>query len=183
MALHLHRAERTDLLADGLGALLADPLPDPFAEELVAKLAMQMHNAEWYAALAPCATIVPAQANPRVRIASHASIRFLTLLAPIDRPEGHKRSTLFVTFSLTMLPPRPSSISVGLCGPCGLSGRRGNPRLRHLEPALPSRSAPIGPCLLQRLPIVKCGQDPRSLIARWRAYRALRRRYRCDDCT
>jgi exodeoxyribonuclease V gamma subunit len=35
MALHLHRAERTDLLADGLGALLAKPLPDPFAEELV----------------------------------------------------------------------------------------------------------------------------------------------------
>src|ERR1700716_146541 len=28
MALHLHRAERTDLLADGLGALLATPLPD-----------------------------------------------------------------------------------------------------------------------------------------------------------
>ena len=35
MALHLHRAERTDLLADGLGALLSEPLPDPFAEELV----------------------------------------------------------------------------------------------------------------------------------------------------
>jgi exodeoxyribonuclease V gamma subunit len=35
MALHLHRADRTDLLADGLGALLAEPLPDPFAEELV----------------------------------------------------------------------------------------------------------------------------------------------------
>jgi len=35
MGLHLHRAERTDLLADGLGALLADPLPDPFAQELV----------------------------------------------------------------------------------------------------------------------------------------------------
>ncbi|MCT7658301.1 exodeoxyribonuclease V subunit gamma [Mycobacterium deserti] len=35
MALHLHRAERTDLLADGLGALLSDPPPDPFAEELV----------------------------------------------------------------------------------------------------------------------------------------------------
>ena len=35
MALHLHRAERTDLLADGLGALLTNPLPDPFAEELV----------------------------------------------------------------------------------------------------------------------------------------------------
>lgn len=35
MALHLHRAERTDLLADGLGALLAEPLPDPFAQELV----------------------------------------------------------------------------------------------------------------------------------------------------
>ena len=35
MALHLHRADRTDLLADGLGELLATPLPDPFAEELV----------------------------------------------------------------------------------------------------------------------------------------------------
>src|SRR5271163_3086346 len=35
MALHLHRAERADVLADGLGALLAEPLPDPFAEELV----------------------------------------------------------------------------------------------------------------------------------------------------
>src|ERR1700760_718756 len=35
MGLHLHRAERTDLLADGLGNLLSTPLPDPFAEELV----------------------------------------------------------------------------------------------------------------------------------------------------
>jgi exodeoxyribonuclease V gamma subunit len=35
MALHLHRAERTDLLAGGLAALLATPLPDPFAEELI----------------------------------------------------------------------------------------------------------------------------------------------------
>ncbi len=35
MALHIHRAERTDLLADGLGALLSKPLADPFAEELV----------------------------------------------------------------------------------------------------------------------------------------------------
>jgi exodeoxyribonuclease V gamma subunit len=35
MGLHLHRAERTDLLADGLGQLLSTPLPDPFAEELV----------------------------------------------------------------------------------------------------------------------------------------------------
>ena len=35
MALHLHRADRTDLLADGLGRLLSTPLPDPFAEELV----------------------------------------------------------------------------------------------------------------------------------------------------
>src|SRR6476659_2820507 len=34
MALHLHRAERTDLLADALRALLSTPLPDPFAEEL-----------------------------------------------------------------------------------------------------------------------------------------------------
>ncbi|MDF2830109.1 MAG: hypothetical protein K0R01_3392, partial [Mycobacterium sp.] len=31
MGLHLHRAERTDALAAGLGDLLADPLPDPFA--------------------------------------------------------------------------------------------------------------------------------------------------------
>ncbi|OBK45658.1 exodeoxyribonuclease V subunit gamma [Mycobacterium sp. 1081908.1] len=35
MALHLHRAERTDLLADALGALLNTPQTDPFAEELV----------------------------------------------------------------------------------------------------------------------------------------------------
>ncbi|HUO40024.1 MAG TPA: exodeoxyribonuclease V subunit gamma, partial [Mycobacterium sp.] len=35
MALHLYRAERTDLLAEGLAALLADPGPDPFASELV----------------------------------------------------------------------------------------------------------------------------------------------------
>jgi exodeoxyribonuclease V gamma subunit len=35
MTLNFHRAERTDLLADGLGALLAKPLPDVFADELV----------------------------------------------------------------------------------------------------------------------------------------------------
>ena len=35
MGLHLHRADRTDVLATGLGALLSNPLPDPFAEELV----------------------------------------------------------------------------------------------------------------------------------------------------
>ena len=35
MALHLHRAPRTDVLADALGELLATPLPDPFATELV----------------------------------------------------------------------------------------------------------------------------------------------------
>lgn len=35
MALHLHRAERTDQLADGLGAMLAQPPADPFATELV----------------------------------------------------------------------------------------------------------------------------------------------------
>ena len=35
MALHLHRAIRADVLADGLGDLLATPLPDPFATELV----------------------------------------------------------------------------------------------------------------------------------------------------
>ena len=35
MALHVHRAERTDLLADGLGVMLSKPLPDPLAEELV----------------------------------------------------------------------------------------------------------------------------------------------------
>ncbi|WP_110207708.1 exodeoxyribonuclease V subunit gamma [Nocardioides daejeonensis] len=36
MALHIHRAERTDRLADGLAALLSSPLPDPFADEVVA---------------------------------------------------------------------------------------------------------------------------------------------------
>lgn len=35
MALHIHRAERTDVLADGLGALLATPPVDPFAHDLV----------------------------------------------------------------------------------------------------------------------------------------------------
>ncbi|WP_148612445.1 exodeoxyribonuclease V subunit gamma [Nocardioides rubriscoriae] len=35
MTLHLHRASRTDELADALGALLSVPLPDPFAEEVV----------------------------------------------------------------------------------------------------------------------------------------------------
>ncbi len=35
VALHLHRAERTDVLADGLGELLATPLDDPFATEVV----------------------------------------------------------------------------------------------------------------------------------------------------
>src|SRR6476646_10082936 len=35
VTLHLHRAPRTDLLADALGDLLAQPLEDPFATELV----------------------------------------------------------------------------------------------------------------------------------------------------
>ncbi|MGI8523490.1 MAG: exodeoxyribonuclease V subunit gamma, partial [Nocardioides sp.] len=33
--LHLHRAERTDVLADALAELLSTPLDDPFAPELV----------------------------------------------------------------------------------------------------------------------------------------------------
>jgi len=36
VTLHLHRAERTDVLADELGRLLATPLEDPFAQEVVA---------------------------------------------------------------------------------------------------------------------------------------------------
>ena len=35
MTLHLHTAERTDALADGLAELLVTPLPDPFAREVV----------------------------------------------------------------------------------------------------------------------------------------------------
>ncbi|HYU84646.1 MAG TPA: exodeoxyribonuclease V subunit gamma, partial [Kribbellaceae bacterium] len=35
VGLYLHRAERTDLLADGLAGLLLTPLEDPFAEEVV----------------------------------------------------------------------------------------------------------------------------------------------------
>ncbi|MCG7610708.1 MULTISPECIES: exodeoxyribonuclease V subunit gamma [Mycobacterium] len=35
MGFHLHRAERTDLLADGLAGLLSHPPADPFAQELV----------------------------------------------------------------------------------------------------------------------------------------------------
>lgn len=36
MPLHIHRAERADVLAGALAAVLADPLPDPFATEVVA---------------------------------------------------------------------------------------------------------------------------------------------------
>ena len=36
MSLHLHRAERSDRLVGGLADLLAEPLPDPFATEVVA---------------------------------------------------------------------------------------------------------------------------------------------------
>jgi exonuclease V gamma subunit len=36
VTLHLHRAPRADLLADALGSLLATPLPDAFASEVVA---------------------------------------------------------------------------------------------------------------------------------------------------
>jgi exodeoxyribonuclease V gamma subunit len=35
VSLHLHTAERTDALADGLADLLVTPLPDPFAREVV----------------------------------------------------------------------------------------------------------------------------------------------------
>jgi exodeoxyribonuclease V gamma subunit len=35
VTLLVHRADATDLLADGLGALLAEPLEDPFAEDVV----------------------------------------------------------------------------------------------------------------------------------------------------
>jgi exodeoxyribonuclease V gamma subunit len=35
VAFEVHRAERADLLAEGLAELLSDPLPDPFARELV----------------------------------------------------------------------------------------------------------------------------------------------------
>lgn len=45
MALHLHRAEDTGALAAGLGALLAEPLADPFAAELVLVSARGMERA------------------------------------------------------------------------------------------------------------------------------------------
>ncbi|HZA03260.1 MAG TPA: exodeoxyribonuclease V subunit gamma, partial [Propionibacteriaceae bacterium] len=35
MSLLIHRAERADHLVQALGALLSDPLPDPFATEIV----------------------------------------------------------------------------------------------------------------------------------------------------
>ncbi|HWT24428.1 MAG TPA: exodeoxyribonuclease V subunit gamma, partial [Solirubrobacteraceae bacterium] len=34
--LHIHRAERADALVEALGALLAEPLADPFAPDVVA---------------------------------------------------------------------------------------------------------------------------------------------------
>ncbi|MFS0884690.1 exodeoxyribonuclease V subunit gamma [Aeromicrobium sp. 179-A 4D2 NHS] len=40
MTFHLHRAERTDVLADGLADLLAQPTDDPFATELVVVAAL-----------------------------------------------------------------------------------------------------------------------------------------------
>ncbi|GAA3528962.1 RecBCD enzyme subunit RecC [Aeromicrobium flavum] len=40
MTFHLHRAERTDLLADGLAELLAEPTDDPFGTELVVVAAL-----------------------------------------------------------------------------------------------------------------------------------------------
>src|SRR3954468_9988323 len=33
--LHIHRAERADGLVEALGGLLADPLPDPFAPDVI----------------------------------------------------------------------------------------------------------------------------------------------------
>ena len=36
--LHLHRAERADGLVTALRGLLAAPLPDPFAREVIAEL-------------------------------------------------------------------------------------------------------------------------------------------------
>ncbi|MFQ6230803.1 exodeoxyribonuclease V subunit gamma, partial [Nocardia sp. NPDC002869] len=36
MALHIHRAERADTLVAALAGLLTEPLPDPFAAEVVA---------------------------------------------------------------------------------------------------------------------------------------------------
>lgn len=42
--LQVHRAERTDLLADALGDLLADPLPDPFDTEIVVVSALGMER-------------------------------------------------------------------------------------------------------------------------------------------
>lgn len=36
MPLHIHRAERADVLAAALAGVLADPLPDPFAAEVIA---------------------------------------------------------------------------------------------------------------------------------------------------
>ncbi len=40
MTFHLHRAERTDVLADGLAELLAQPTDDPFATEVVVVAAL-----------------------------------------------------------------------------------------------------------------------------------------------
>jgi hypothetical protein len=36
LVLHLHRAERADGLVDALCGLVVDPLPDPFAPEVIA---------------------------------------------------------------------------------------------------------------------------------------------------
>ncbi|WP_277213921.1 ATP-binding domain-containing protein [Isoptericola croceus] len=49
MAVVLHHAPRTDLLARALGDLLAAPLADPFATEVVVVPARGVERTEWYA--------------------------------------------------------------------------------------------------------------------------------------
>ena len=69
MTLHLHAAERTDALADGLADLLVTPLPDPFAREVVVVPARGVER--WLTS--GCRT-----ASAWVRVAATASARAST---------------------------------------------------------------------------------------------------------
>ncbi len=70
MALHLHRAERTDLLADESARCLADPQPDPFAQELVLVTARGVEP--W---LGSGFARVGLQAGPRRRVCAGIAFR------------------------------------------------------------------------------------------------------------
>ena len=82
VALHLHRAQRTDTLADELGELLASPLPDPFAQEVV--VVPEQGIERWLAQRLSHRLGTDASANPAAWLTSlTASYVVVKLLLPV----------------------------------------------------------------------------------------------------